>query len=141
VARDPTAGRLAARLLLLHAYDPTAAALIARACELHIEVVKRLAVTETEAVAARSATEKVTGTTDEAQVMLDLAGHLADLAGADRRKLKAHVEALRRLVGRYERDLALAPPIRGRVHTLASGLQVTAIEWVGPDEVRGIEPR
>jgi hypothetical protein len=141
VASDPAARRLAARLLLLYAYDPHAAEFLARVCELHIETVRRLTLVETEATAARATSERVSGTTDEDAVMLELVAHLAELAALDRRRLKAHREALRRLVERYERDLQLREPVRGRRHTLASGIQVTAIEWVGPDDTRGIEPR
>jgi hypothetical protein len=107
-----------------------------------MEAVRRLAAVEAQAVAASGtgAAERVSGSVDEAAKMLELAGQLGQAAGRSRRQVKARTEALRRLVRRYEEDLGLDDPAPGRWHRLASGREVIAVEWVGPEGVREVEP-
>ena len=143
MARDPRAARLAARLVVLYAADPTATELLARVAELHTDLVRRLAVAEHAAVEAAQAVDvKVTGSpADPDDVMAALAGRLHLLAGRWRRRRKAHLERLRRIVEALEADLDYADPVRGIRYTLASGRVVDAVQWVGPDEARHVEGR
>lgn len=139
--RDPEAGRLAARLLVLCAYDRASARLLARLAELHTEAARRLELTERSAVEAHAEAEKVSGSgRDPDEVMLELAGRLARASGRLRGLTKARRQALRRLVEKFEADLDYRDPPRGRSHTLASGREVPAVEWVAEDGIRHVEP-
>jgi hypothetical protein len=141
VTRDPEASRLAARVLLLYAYDRTSARLLGRLAELHLEAARRLQTTETAAVEAHVEVERVSGSgADPDEVMLGLAGRLAAAAGRLRALTKARRQGLRREVERYELALDLRDPPKGRPHTLASGQQVQAVQWAGPDGIRHVEP-
>lgn len=140
MARDTEAGRLAARVLLLYAYDPTAARLLARTAELHLELCRTLQVASEQQTAASASLERVSGSRDETERMLALVDRLGGAVGALRAAVKSRQQALRRVVDKYEELLDYRGPAKGRLRVLRSGRTVQAVQWVGPDDVRHVEP-
>jgi hypothetical protein len=140
VARDALAGRLAARLYLLHALDPGAAAQLARIAELHLDACRRLAAAEQQETAGAATLERVSGSRDEVAAMLELVGRLGRVAAGLRGAIKARRQGYRREIERWETALGYRDPPRGRRHRLASGQEVGAIEWVDGAGPRQVEP-
>lgn len=140
MARDAIAGRLAARLYLLHRLDPGAAEQLARIAELHLDACQRLLTAEQQETAAAGQVERVSGSRDEVAAMLTLAGRLSQVASGLRNTIKARRQGYRRVIEQWETALGYRDPPKGRTHRLRSGREVAAVQWTDGTGARQVEP-